>query len=145
MSEQNIKFGREALDAIFEGAEILNNAVSATLGPNGKLVLMEKQEPPYIHLTKDGITVARSINLKNKFHRLGCETIKSAAEKTVSEVGDGTTSTTLLAFNIFKEGLKLLNSGFSANELKQGIDFAVAQMIVNLKKQSKQVKNRNDI
>ena len=143
--DQNIKFGSDAQKEILEGVETLHRAVSATLGPKGKLVVIEKEESPFIHLTKDGITVARSLNLKNKFHKIGCETIKNASEKTVTEVGDGTTSTIVLAYNIFKDGLKLLNSGYSAVELKEGMDYALEETIKNLKLQSKPIENRADI
>lgn len=138
----DLKFGNEARLSILSGIEKLSNAVTSTLGPNGRNVLIEKDMGALVS-TKDGVTVARSIKLKDKYEDMGAQIIKQAAIKTAEEAGDGTTTSTLLAKELYKRGIQALaHEGRNAVEIKRGMDEAVKHVVeycrtnaVNISKQ----------
>jgi len=143
MSKQ-ILFSEDARKAILRGAEILAKAVKATLGPKGRNVVIDKKfGSPTI--TKDGVTVAKEIDLDDPYENIGAQLIKEVAEKTSDNAGDGTTTATVLAEAIYKEGLKNVAAGSNPMALKRGIDKAVAVVIEELKKISKPVKDKKEI
>jgi len=123
MAAKEIKFGREAQDSILKGVNVLTDAVKATLGPRGRNVLIEKTFGAPV-VTKDGVTVAKEIELENKFENMGAQMVKEVASKTSDVAGDGTTTATLIAQSIYKEGIKLVAAGHDPMKLKRGIDKA---------------------
>jgi len=141
---KEIKFGREAQDAILTGVNVLADAVRATLGPRGRNVLIEKSFGAPI-VTKDGVTVAKEIELEDRFENMGAQMVKEVASKTSDVAGDGTTTATILAQAIYKEGIKLVAAGHDPMKLKRGIDKAVEVVVGSIRKQSKQVKGRTEI
>jgi len=141
---KEIKFGREAQDAVLTGVNILANAVKATLGPRGRTVLIEKRFGAPV-VTKDGVTVAKEIELEDRFENMGAQMVKEVASKTSDVAGDGTTTATILAQAIFREGIKLVAAGHDPMKLKRGIDKAVEVVVGSIRKQSKQVKGRTEI
>ncbi len=141
---KEIKFGREAQDAILTGVNILADAVKATLGPRGRNVLIEKTFGAPV-VTKDGVTVAKEIELEDRFENMGAQMVKEVASKTSDVAGDGTTTATILAQAIYKEGIKLVAAGHDPMKLKRGIDKAVEVVVASIRKQSKQVKGRTEI
>ncbi len=141
---KEIKFDREAQDAILTGVNILANAVKSTLGPRGRNVLIEKTFGAPI-VTKDGVTVAKEIELEDRFENMGAQMVKEVASKTSDVAGDGTTTATILAQAIFREGIKLVAAGHDPMKLKRGIDKAVEVVVDSIRKQSKQVKGRTEI
>ncbi len=141
---KEIKFGREAQDAVLRGVNTLANAVKATLGPRGRNVLIEKTYGAPV-VTKDGVTVAKEIELEDRFENMGAQMVKEVASKTSDVAGDGTTTATVLAQAIFREGIKLVAAGHDPMKLKRGIDKAVEVVVDSIKKQSKQVKGRTEI
>ena len=144
MSAKEIKFNREAQDLVLRGVNALANAVKATLGPRGRNVLIEKSFGAPV-VTKDGVTVAKEIELENKFENMGAQMVKEVASKTSDVAGDGTTTATVLAQSIYKEGIKLVAAGHDPMKLKRGIDKAVEKVVESIQKQSKQVKDRKEI
>jgi len=141
---KKILFEDEARKKILEGSEILAKAVGTTLGPKGRIVAIERPgRAP--HLTKDGVSVAKSINLKDQFQNMGAQMIKEVASQTVEVAGDGTTTATILAHAIYKNGLKLVAAGHNPVILKKGIDMAVSLVCQNLEKNCIQVTNMSDI
>ena len=143
MAKQLI-FREEARSAIARGIDLLAEAVKVTLGPKGRNVVLDKKfGSPTI--TKDGVTVAKEIELKDPYENMGAQLVKEVAEKTSDVAGDGTTTATVLAQAIFKEGLKNVTAGANPTALKRGIEKAVAEVIDNLKKMSKPIKDKNDI
>ena len=144
MSAKEIKFNRDAQDSILRGVNALANAVKATLGPRGRNVLIEKAFGAPV-VTKDGVTVAKEIELENKFENMGAQMVKEVASKTSDVAGDGTTTATVLAQSIYKEGIKLVAAGHDPMKLKRGIDKAVEIVVESIQKQSKQVKDRKEI
>jgi chaperonin GroEL len=144
MAAKQIAFKGEARDRLLRGVNQIAAAVASTLGPRGRNVLIEKSwGAPTV--TKDGVTVAKEIELENKLENVAAQLVKEAASKTSDVAGDGTTTATVLAQAIFREGLKLVAAGSSPIELKRGIDKAVATVIEELKKLSKPTRNRSDI
>ncbi|TDI90130.1 MAG: chaperonin GroEL [Candidatus Dadabacteria bacterium] len=141
---KEIKFGREAQDAILTGVNILADAVKATLGPRGRNVLIEKTFGAPV-VTKDGVTVAKEIELEDRFENMGAQMVKEVASKTSDVAGDGTTTATILAQAIYREGIKLVAAGHDPMKLKRGIDKAVEVVVASIRKQSKQVKGRTEI
>lgn len=143
-TDKKVLFQDEARQEILKGAEVLADAVRCTLGPCGRNVVIER---PGLapHISKDGVTVARAINLKKQFQNLGAQMIKEVASQTVDVTGDGTTTATILAYAIFKGGLKLLSSEHGAAELKKGIDYAVGIISEQLDKNATPVKSGEDI
>ncbi len=143
MAKQLI-FNEEARRTVLRGVEILANAVKVTLGPKGRNVVIEKKfGSPTI--TKDGVTVAKEIELEEPYENIGAQLVKEVAEKTSDTAGDGTTTATILAESIFKEGLKNVAAGANPMALKRGIDKAVEVVVEELKKISKPVKDKKEI
>ena len=141
---KQIKFDAEARQKILAGVEKLSNAVTSTLGPSGRNVILDKKfGSPQI--TKDGVTVAKEIELPDPFENMGAQMVKEVASKTNDVAGDGTTTATLLAEAIYREGLKNLTAGANAMALKAGIDKATAAVVEGIAKQSKKVKTADEI
>ncbi len=144
MAAKEIKFSEDARRAILKGLQILSEAVKITLGPKGRNVILEKKfGAPTI--TKDGVTVAKEIDLEDKFENMGAQMVKEVASKTSDVAGDGTTTATILAEAIYREGLKTVTAGANAMEVKKGIEKAVKAVVDNLKKLSTDVKGASDI
>src|SRR5512141_2431165 len=141
---KDIVFDVRARDAILRGVNILADAVKVTLGPKGRNVVIEKSfGSPTI--TKDGVTVAKEIELENRFENMGAQMVKEVASKTSDVAGDGTTTATLLAQAIFREGAKLVAAGNNPMEIKRGVDKAVEAVVAELKKLSKPTKDHKEI
>ena len=127
-ASKELLFGNEARNKMLEGCDALANAVQVTLGPNGRNVLID-QAFGGVKITKDGVTVAKAIEFSDRFANMGASLIKSVADKTNDQAGDGTTTATVLARAIFKEALKKVETGINLSELKKGIDIAVSTMV----------------
>ena len=141
---KQIKFDAEARQKILAGVEKLSSAVTSTLGPSGRNVILDKKfGSPQI--TKDGVTVAKEIELPDPFENMGAQMVKEVASKTNDVAGDGTTTATLLAEAIYREGLKNLTAGANAMALKAGIDKATAAVVDSIAKQAKKVKSADEI
>ncbi len=141
---KEIFFNTEARDSIKKGVDILANAVKVTLGPKGRNVILDKKfGAPTV--TKDGVSVAKEIELKEPIENMGAQLVKEVASKTADDAGDGTTTATVLAQAIFAHGIKNVAAGANPMDLKRGIDKAVATVVENLKKQSKQIKTSDEI
>jgi len=144
MAAKEIKFNEEARRSIMRGVKLLSDAVKVTLGPKGRNVILEKKfGAPTI--TKDGVTVAKEIDLEDKFENMGAQMVKEVASKTSDVAGDGTTTATILAEAIYREGLKTVTAGANAMEIKKGIDKAVESVVAGLKKLSTPIKGSTDI
>jgi chaperonin GroEL len=144
MASKEILFDQQARDAILKGVNTLAEAVKATLGPRGRNVVIEKSfGSPTI--TKDGVTVAKEIELENRFENMGAQMVKEVASKTSDVAGDGTTTATVLAQAIYREGSKLVAAGHNPMELKRGIEKAVEAVVAELKKLSKPTKDHKEI
>ena len=144
MTAKEIIYGAKAREKMLKGVDILADAVKVTLGPKGRNVLIDKSwGAPKI--TKDGVTVAKEIELKDKFENMGAQMVKEVASKTSDVAGDGTTTATVLAQAIYREGVKLLAAGGSPMTIKRGIEKAVALVVEELKKMSKPIKDKKDI
>ena len=135
MAAKELLFSEEVRGKIAKGVDILAEAVKVTLGPRGRNVVIEKKFGSPL-ITKDGVTVAKEIELEDKFENLGAQLVKEVASKTSDVAGDGTTTATVLAQAIFKEGLKHVTAGANAMSLKRGIDKAVDKVVEELKKES---------
>ncbi len=144
MAGKIIQFEQQASDSILRGVNTMANAVKVTLGPRGRNVIIEKSFGSPV-VTKDGVTVAKEIELEDKFENMGAQMVKEVASKTSDVAGDGTTTATVIAQAIFREGLKMVAAGHSPIELKRGIDAAVAQTCVELEKMSKPTRDRSEI
>src|SRR5512145_3444619 len=144
MASKIVKFNRDARDAMLRGVNALANAVRVTLGPKGRNVVIEKSwGSPTV--TKDGVTVAKEITLEDKFENMGAQMVKEGASKTSDVAGDGTTTATVLARQIFAEGVKLVAAGHDPMTLKRGIDKAVEAVTAELKSLSKPTKDPKEI
>ena len=144
MAAKDVKFGRDARERILRGVDILADAVKVTLGPKGRNVVIEKSfGAPRI--TKDGVTVAKEIELKDKFENLGAQMVREVASKTNDIAGDGTTTATVLAQAIVREGMKSVAAGMNPMDLKRGIDMAVTAVVADLKARSKPVAGTSEI
>ncbi|RLB07635.1 MAG: chaperonin GroEL [Deltaproteobacteria bacterium] len=144
MAAKEVKFNQQARDAILQGVEILANAVKVTLGPKGRNVVLEKSwGSPTV--TKDGVTVAKEIELEDKFENMGAQMVKEVASKTSDVAGDGTTTATVLAEAIFREGVKVVAAGANPMDVKRGIDTAVKVVVEELQKMSKPTKEQKEI
>ena len=141
---KEVKFNSEARASLLEGVNILAESVKVTLGPRGRNVVIENPEGPPV-ITKDGVTVARAINLKHRFQNLGVQMVKEVASRTNEVAGDGTTTATVLSQALFLEGNKMIEAGHSSIEIKRGIEKAVYHVIENLKRQSLNVQNSEEI
>ena len=138
MAAKDVRFGPDARDRILRGVDILANAVKVTLGPKGRNVVIEKSfGAPRI--TKDGVTVAKEIELADRFENLGAQLIREVASKTNDLAGDGTTTATVLAQSIVREGVKAVAAGLNPMDLRRGIDKAVAAVVEELKKRTKKI------
>ena len=141
---KQIKFDADARQKILAGVEKLSNAVTSTLGPSGRNVILDKKfGSPQI--TKDGVTVAKEIELPDPFENMGAQMVKEVASKTNDAAGDGTTTATLLAESIYREGLKNLTAGANGMALKRGIDKATDAVTEAIAKLSKKVKSADEI
>ncbi|MEY3267448.1 MAG: hypothetical protein RL480_208 [Pseudomonadota bacterium] len=144
MAAKDVKFGRDARERILRGVDILADAVKVTLGPKGRNVVIEKSfGAPRI--TKDGVTVAKEIELKDRFENLGAQMVREVASKTNDIAGDGTTTATVLAQAIVREGMKSVAAGMNPMDLKRGIDLAVGKVVADLKARSKPVAGTSEI
>ncbi|WP_339688830.1 chaperonin GroEL [uncultured Parasphingorhabdus sp.] len=144
MAAKDVKFGRDARERILKGVNTLADAVKVTLGPKGRNVVLDKSfGAPRI--TKDGVSVAKEIELKDKFENMGAQMLREVASKTNDVAGDGTTTATVLAQAIVKEGMKSVSAGMNPMDLKRGIDQAVLAVVADLKKRSKDVKGTEEI
>jgi chaperonin GroEL len=144
MAAKQIEHGMSARQRMLRGVDILADAVAATMGPGGRNVVLEKKfGGPTI--TKDGVTVAKEIELQDPFENTGAQLVREVASKTSDVAGDGTTTATVLARAIFREGLKMVAAGANPIDLKRGIDKAVVAMVEDLQKQSKKVKEKEEI
>jgi chaperonin GroEL len=141
---KELKFDQEARNAVLEGVNILADVVKVTLGPKGRNVVLEKSFGPPV-VTKDGVTVAKEIELEDHFQNMGAKMVKEVASKTSDTAGDGTTTATLLAQAIYREGYKIVAAGVNPMDLKRGIDYAVEEVVKELKKLSKPVKEQKEI
>ncbi|MGR9438912.1 chaperonin GroEL (plasmid) [Rhizobium leguminosarum] len=144
MPAKEIKFSTEAREKMLRGVDILANAVKATLGPKGRNVVIDKSfGAPRI--TKDGVSVAKEIELEDKFENMGAQMVREVASKTSDIAGDGTTTATVLAQAIVKEGAKAVTSGMNPMDLKRGIDLAVAAIVAELKANARKISNNSEI
>jgi len=141
---KQIKFGEEARAKILSGVNALANTVKVTLGPKGRNVAIEKSFGSPI-ITKDGVTVAKEIDLKDKFENMGAQMVREVASKTADVAGDGTTTATILAQAIYREGVKNLAAGANPMEIKRGMDKAVEKIVASLEKMSKTIKGKDEI
>ncbi len=141
---KELKFSQEARNAILRGVNILADVVKVTLGPKGRNVILEKSfGSPTV--TKDGVTVAKEIELEDKFENMGAQMVKEVASKTSDTAGDGTTTATVLAQAIYREGSKVVAAGANPMDVKRGIDMAVEEVIKELRKLSKPTKDQKEI
>ena len=144
MAAKEIRFSEDARSRMVRGVNILANAVKATLGPKGRNVVLEKSYgAPTI--TKDGVSVAKEIELADKFENMGAQMVKEVASKTSDNAGDGTTTATVLAQALIREGMKSVAAGMNPMDLKRGIDIAVKKVVDDLASRSKDVSGSNEI
>jgi chaperonin GroEL len=144
MSAKELRYSESARNSILNGVNALADAVKVTLGPKGRNVVIQKAfGAPAI--TKDGVSVAKEIELENAFENMGAQLVKEVAQKTNDDAGDGTTTATVLAQAIYREGAKLVAAGHNPMDLKKGIDFATENVIEKLKSMSKEVKTNEEI
>src|ERR1700746_2771336 len=144
MPAKIVRFGQESREKILKGVNVLADAVTVTLGRKGRNVVLEKSfGAPTV--TKDGVTVAKEIELEDKFENMGAQMVKEVASKTSDVAGDGTTTATVLAQSIVKEGMKFVAAGMNPMDLKPGIDKAVIAVVEELKKISKPCSSSKEI
>ncbi|MBE6450582.1 MAG: chaperonin GroEL [Alphaproteobacteria bacterium] len=144
MAAKDIEFGSDARSKMLKGVETLAKAVKVTLGPKGRNVMLDKSYgAPKI--TKDGVSVAKEIELADKFENMGAQLVKEVAQKTADKAGDGTTTATVLAEAIIKEGCKAVAAGINPMDLKRGIDMAVEAVVADVKSRSKEIKSSEEI
>src|SRR4051795_5944391 len=144
MAAKDIRFSTDARDRLLRGIDTLNNAVKVTLGPKGRNVVIDKSYGSP-RITKDGVTVAKEIELSDKFENMGAQMVREVASKTNDLAGDGTTTATVLAASIMKEGIKLVASGMNPMDLKRGIDIAVTAVTKDIEKRAKKVGSSEEI
>src|SRR5688572_25971004 len=144
MAAKVVKFGQDARDKVLKGVNLLADAVTVTLGPKGRNVVIEKSFGAPV-VTKDGVTVAKEIELEDKFENMGAQMVKEVASKTSDVAGDGTTTATVLARAIYSEGVKLVAAGHDPMSIKRGIDKAVASVSSELKGMSKPTRDQKEI
>jgi chaperonin GroEL len=141
MAAKDVKFGSDARERMLRGVDILANAVGVTLGPKGRNVVLDKAYGAP-RITKDGVTVAKDIELPDKFENMGAQMVKEVASKTSDLAGDGTTTATVLAQAIVREGAKAVAAGMNPMDLKRGVDLAVEAVIEDVRKRSKKVSTK---
>jgi chaperonin GroEL len=144
MSAKEVKFSVDARDKMLRGIDTLTHAVRVTLGPKGRNVLLDKSFGAP-RMTKDGVTVAKEIELEDKFENMGAQMVREVASKTSDEAGDGTTTATVLAHAIVREGAKAVAAGMNPMDLKRGVDLAVETIVADLQKNSKNVTSNEEI
>lgn len=144
MSAKELMFSEEARKLILNGVSTLANAVKVTLGPKGRNVVLQKAFGAP-HVTKDGVSVAKEIELKNAFENMGAQMVKEVAQKTNDDAGDGTTTATVLAQAIYREGAKLISAGHNPMNIKRGMDLAVSKVVEKLGSMSKRVETKEEI
>ena len=138
MAAKDVKFSSDARDRMLRGVDILANAVKVTLGPKGRNVVLEKSYGAP-RITKDGVTVAKEIELSDKFENMGAQMVREVASKASDVAGDGTTTATVLAQAIVREGAKAVAAGMNPMDLKRGIDLAVAEAVKDIQAPAKKV------
>src|ERR1700760_4942878 len=144
MAAKDVKFSTEARERMLRGVDTLANAVKVTLGPKGRNVVIEKSfGAPRI--TKDGVTVAKEIELSDKFENMGAQMVREVASKQNDAAGDGTTTATVLAHAIVKEGAKSVAAGANPMDVKRGVDLAVEAIVADLGKKSRKISNSDEI
>src|ERR1700738_1499322 len=144
MAAKEVRFSGDARERMLRGVDILANAVKVTLGPKGRNVVLDKSfGAPRI--TKDGVAVAKEIELKDKFENMRAQMVREVASKTNDLAGDGTTTATVLAASIMKEGIKLVAAGMNPMDLKRGIDLAVTAVVKDVERRSKKVQSSEEI
>jgi chaperonin GroEL len=144
MAAKDVKFSVDAREKMLRGVDILANAVRVTLGPKGRNVVLDKSYGAP-RITKDGVTVAKEIELEDKFENMGAQMVREVASKTSDQAGDGTTTATVLAAAIVKEGVKGVAAGMNPMDLKRGVDLAVEAVVEDLKKHSKSITSNDEI
>ncbi|MBN9072061.1 MAG: chaperonin GroEL [Rhizobiales bacterium] len=144
MSAKEIRFSNDARDRMLRGVELLNNAVKVTLGPKGRNVVIDKAYGAP-RITKDGVTVAKEIELSDKFENMGAQMVREVASKTNDLAGDGTTTATVLAASILREGAKLVAAGMNPMDLKRGIDLGVAAVVREIQTRARKVKSSAEV
>src|SRR4051794_17666109 len=144
MTAKQVKFSVDARDSMLRGIDTLAHAVRVTLGPKGRNVLLDKSYGAP-RITKDGVTVAKEIELEDKFENMGAQMVREVASKTSDEAGDGTTTATVLAHAIVREGAKAVAAGMNPMDLKRGVDLAVEAVVADLQKNSKNVTSNEEI
>src|SRR5471030_2534444 len=144
MSAKQVKFSVEARDSMLRGIDVLAHAVRVTLGPKGRNVVLDKSYGAP-RITKDGVTVAKEIELSDKFENMGAQMVREVASKTNDLAGDGTTTATILAHAIVREGVKAVAAGMNPMDLKRGIDLAVEAVVKDVQSRSKKVSTNAEI
>ena len=143
MAAKDVKFAQDARERMLRGADILANAVRVTLGPKGRNVVLEKSYGAP-RVTKDGVTVAKEIELEDKFENMGAQMLREVASKTNDTAGDGTTTATVLAQAIVREGAKAVAAGMNPMDLKRGIEAAVSAVVKDIEKRAKPVASSSE-
>src|SRR5216684_1571436 len=144
MAAKEVKFSVDARDKMLRGVDILTHAVRVTLGPKGRNVVLDKSfGAPRI--TKDGVTVAKEIELEDKFENMGAQMVREVAQKTSDRAGDGTTTATVLAHAIVKEGAKSVAAGMNPMDLKRGVDMAVAAVLKDIERRARKVSSSSEV
>src|SRR5215475_1728453 len=144
MAAKEVKFSVDARDSMLRGIDTLAHAVRVTLGPKGRNVLLDKSfGAPRI--TKDGVTAAKEIELEDKFENMGAQMVREVATKTSDQAGDGTTTATVLAHAIVREGAKAVAAGMNPMDLKRGLDMAVEAVVEDVQKRSRKVSTNDEI
>src|SRR4051812_46129194 len=144
MAAKDVRFSTDARDKMLRGVELLANAVKVTLGPKGRNVVIEKSYGAP-RITKDGVTVAKEIELSDKFENMGAQMVREVASKTNDLAGDGTTTATVLAASIVREGAKAVAAGMNPMDLKRGVDLAVEVAVTDLKGRARKVSTNEEI
>src|ERR1700683_3128220 len=144
MAAKDVRFGGDARARMLKGVDVLANAGKVTLGPKGRNVILDKSYGAP-RITKDGVTVAKEIELSDKFENMGAQLLREVASKTSDLAGDGTTTATVLAQAIVREGVKSVAAGMNPMDLKRGVDLAVETVVADVKKRSRKVTSNDDI
>ena len=144
MSAKHVRFSADARDRMLHGIEVLTNAVKVTLGPKGRNVILDKSYGAP-RITKDGVTVAKEIELDDKFENMGAQMVREVASKTNDSAGDGTTTATVLAHAMIKEGVKYVSAGMNPMDLKRGVDMAVLAALEDIKSSAKKIKSSDEV
>ncbi|MGV1868960.1 MULTISPECIES: TCP-1/cpn60 chaperonin family protein, partial [unclassified Rhizobium] len=144
MAAKQIKFSRDAREKLLRGVDILADAVKVTLGPKGRNVIIDKSYGSP-RITKDGVTVAKEIELEDKFENMGAQMVREVASKTNDIAGDGTTTATVLAQAIVREGGKAVAAGMNPMDLKRGIDLAVAEVVKDIVSKAKKISTSDEV